>query len=91
MVNEIDLELRKNKEAVTDPLLGKYKHYKNGQLYEVIGKAHHSETCEEMIVYRTLYHSEQFGDNQLWVRPLKMFFEKVIHQGLTVCRFERLE
>lgn len=32
--------------------------------------ARHSETLEEMVVYRALY-----GDGGLWVRPLSMFTE----------------
>lgn len=77
---------------VADPIIcGKYKHYKNEKLYEVIGQARHSETDEEMIVYRALYQCDKFGDNQLWVRSMKMFFENVIHHGKTVSRFQRME
>lgn len=72
-------------------LCGKYRHYKNEQLYEVIGKALHSETQEEMIVYRALYHCDKFGDNQLWIRPMQMFFEKVIHNGQLVPRFQQID
>lgn len=72
-------------------LYGKYKHYKNEKLYEVIGQARHSETLEEMVVYRALYHCDQFGNNQLWVRPKQMFFELVTHNAQTVSRFQRIE
>ena len=68
---------------------GIYKHYK-GNLYEVIGVAHHSETLEEMVVYRALYKS-QLGENSLWVRPLKMFIEYVENNGEKVKRFELIK
>jgi len=60
---------------------GRYRHYK-GRDYEVIGLARHSETEEEMVVYRTLY-----GDFGLWVRPLEMFMETVEVDGQNVPRF----
>lgn len=63
---------------------GKYKHYK-GNLYEVIGVAQHSETLEEMVVYKALYQAE--GEN-LWVRPKAMFLEEVEVGGKKVKRFE---
>jgi len=72
-------------------MCGKYKHYKNGKLYEIIGHARHSETLEDMVLYRALYHCDEFGDNQLWVRPKKMFFEHIMHNGQTVPRFQRIE
>ena len=50
---------------------GRYRHYK-GKEYEVLEVARHSETEEEMVVYRTLY-----GEFGLWVRPLSMFLETV--------------
>lgn len=65
---------------------GKYRHYK-GKLYEVIGVGRHSETLEEMVVYRGLYNSNKFGNRPLWVRPLKMFSETVIVDGEKVPRF----
>lgn len=60
---------------------GRYRHYK-GNEYEVVDVARHSETGEEMVVYRTLY-----GDHSLWVRPLGMFVEDVLVEGQTVPRF----
>ena len=60
---------------------GIYRHYK-GKLYEVIGVAQHSETEEHLVVYRTLY-----GNFDLWVRPLTMFTERIIHEGKNVERF----
>ncbi len=50
---------------------GIYQHY-SGKNYKLIGIARHSETLEELVVYQQLY-----GNNDLWVRPLKMFCETV--------------
>lgn len=63
------------------PRLGKYRHFK-GKLYALIGFAKHSETLEDMVVYRALY-----GDGELWVRPLSMWSERIEHEGKLVCRF----
>ena len=60
---------------------GKYRHYK-GNDYEVIGMATHSETHEQMVVYRPLY-----GEGNLWVRPAAMFAETVVVDGKRVPRF----
>ena len=66
--------------------LGRYRHYK-GKDYEVIGVARHSETREELVVYKALYKGD-FPDGQLWVRPASMFAETVEVDGQTVKRFE---
>ena len=60
---------------------GTYRHYK-GPLYEVYEVARHSETEEELVVYRAIY-----GERGLWVRPLAMFVESVDGRP----RFERVE
>ena len=60
---------------------GRYRHFK-GKEYEVIGLARHSETQEEMVVYRALY-----GDFGLWVRPARMWNETVERDGKTFRRF----
>ena len=61
---------------------GKYKHYK-GNEYVVIGIAKHSETFEELVIYRALY-----GNRDLWVQSLKMFTEEVEFNGKKIQRFE---
>ena len=61
---------------------GKYRHYK-GKDYEVIGVAKHSETLEELVVYRALY-----GNFDLWVRPAKMFLEEIEINGKKMSRFK---
>lgn len=66
---------------------GKYQHYK-GKFYEVISIARHSETLEELVVHKALYDSKKFGRNVLWVRPKKIFCEKVIVSGKKVPRFK---
>lgn len=68
-----------------------YRHFKNAQLYEVIGIAHHSETQEELVVYKALYQTEKHPYGSLWVRPKKMFFETVLHNGKNVPRFQPVE
>ncbi|MEZ4555498.1 MAG: DUF1653 domain-containing protein [Caldilineaceae bacterium] len=54
---------------------GDYRHYK-GKHYRVLGTARHSETEEELVVYRQLY-----GEFGLWVRPAAMFAETVTVDG----------
>ena len=63
---------------------GIYRHYK-GNEYEVRMVARHSETEEEMVVYRALY-----GDYGVWVRPYAMFMERVEVDGEMVDRFRFL-
>ncbi len=65
--------------------LGRYKHFK-GNEYEVIGIAKHSETLEEMVVYKALY-----GDGDIWVRPLSMWDEEIERDGVKKKRFEFIE
>ena len=61
---------------------GIYRHFK-GNRYEVLGVARHSETHEPLVIYRALY-----GDRGLWVRPLGMFTEQVVHEGVAQPRFD---
>lgn len=64
---------------------GRYRHFK-GREYEVLGVAKHSETMEDMVVYRALY-----GEGGLWVRPLSMWNEEVERDGYKGPRFARLD
>lgn len=72
-------------EHATEPRPGIYRHYK-GKIYEVLGTASHSETEEQLVVYRACY-----GKRGLWVRPLAMFTESVTVEGRAVPRFARVE
>lgn len=66
-------------------LPGRYRHFKGGE-YEVLYLARHSETREEMVVYRALY-----GERGIWVRPARMWNETVERDGRTYTRFTRME
>lgn len=64
--------------------IGIYRHYK-GNLYEVIDIAKHSETLEELVLYKALYENLE---SKLWVRPKKMFFEVININGKEISRFK---
>lgn len=61
-----------------------FVHFK-GKRYRLVDFAVDSETLEPVVVYRQLY-----GEEKLWVRPEKMFFESVERNGCSGPRF-RLE
>jgi len=60
---------------------GRYKHFKGGE-YEVIAVARHSESLEQLVVYRPLY-----GERAIWVRPLDMFLDMKEIEGEQLPRF----
>lgn len=64
---------------------GRYRHFK-GNEYEVLYIAHHSETMEDMVVYRALY-----GEEEVWVRPASMWFDTVERDGATYQRFTEIK
>lgn len=64
---------------------GKYRHFKGGE-YEVLGLATHSETREQMVLYRALY-----GEGGLWVRPAAMWNQWVCRDTYEGPRFVYLE
>jgi hypothetical protein len=63
---------------------GRYRHYK-GKIYKVIGIAKHSDTLEQMVVFRSVE-----DERQLWCQPLEEFKGKVRHEGAMVPMFEYL-
>ncbi len=64
---------------------GTYKHFK-GNTYRVVGTARHSETLEELVVYSKLNNPDD-----LWVRPMASFVEKVLIEGTETDRFLFIE
>ena len=67
-------------------MIGKvYRHYK-GNKYKVIAIGKHSESLEELVIYEA-----QYGDNQIWCRPLSMWNEIIDYNGKEVKRFELIE
>ena len=62
-----------------------FQHFKGGK-YKYIHSAFDSETQERMVVYQALY-----GAKAYWVRPEKMFFEKVTREGKTFNRFTEID
>lgn len=64
---------------------GRYRHFK-GNEYELLYVARHSETMEEMVVYRALY-----GEGGIWVRPASMWNEIVERDGKTYRRFTKID
>jgi len=64
---------------------GKYRHFK-GKEYEVLYLAKHSETMEDLVVYRALY-----GDYGIWVRPAYMWNEEIERDGKKFRRFEYID
>jgi len=58
-----------------------YRHYK-GQFYHVLDVAKHTETEEELVIYRAMY-----GERLMWARPLSMFTGNVEINGGVQRRF----
>ncbi|MDO4462143.1 MAG: YqiA/YcfP family alpha/beta fold hydrolase [Bacteroidia bacterium] len=62
-----------------------FQHFKGG-MYKFVSTAFDSETEERVVVYQALY-----GDNAIWVRREKMFFEMVERDGKRFSRFVEVE
>lgn len=65
--------------------LGRYRHFK-GNFYQVLHLAKHSETQELLVVYQP-----EYGEKEIWVRPLDMFDEMIEREGKTLKRFSKVE
>ena len=68
---------------------GLYKHYK-GNIYEVLFLGKESDTEKDVVIYRGLYNSKEFGKNPVWVRSMKAFAERVKVNGKLVDRFKSI-
>ena len=62
-----------------------FQHFKGGK-YRFVHTAFDSETQDRMVVYQALY-----GEQKYWIRPEKMFFEKVTRDGRTFSRFTEID
>ena len=62
-----------------------YEHYK-GKCYRILCVGRNSETLEESMVYQA-----QYGDNDVWIRPLNMFLEKIDLDEQVQPRFKRIK
>jgi hypothetical protein len=61
-----------------------YRHYK-GNLYVLVCEGRHSETHEELVVYR-----DARNPRKVWVRPKGMFFDSIHLDGEDIPRFQRV-
>lgn len=78
---------------------GIYRHFKynpegieNNYTYEVIGSAIHSETEEELVIYKPLYQTDfvQGQGFDFCARPLKNFLEEIERDGKKMKRFSKV-
>lgn len=61
-----------------------FRHFKGGK-YKLVAIGQDSESLENVVVYQALY-----GDLQIWVRPMDMFFGTVERDGHAIKRFTEI-
>ncbi len=66
------------------------QHYKGKQM-KILAVARHTEDNTLYVVYQKLYNCERFGDRAIVIRPIKMFLENVLVNGVELPRFKVLE
>ncbi|XQW83504.1 DUF1653 domain-containing protein [Thalassotalea piscium] len=64
--------------------LGRYQHFK-GQYYQALHLAKDSETEAVYVVYQP-----EYGEKEIWIRPLSMFNEIVVRDGKSIQRFTKV-
>lgn len=82
------------KESTIYPQIGQvYRHYKStggsNHTYEIVGIAKHSETEEELVIYKPLFDAEStwLWNAQFAARPVSMRFEQMNIDGIMRPRF----
>ena len=67
----------------------------NMYLYEIIGTARHTETSEELMIYKPLYYTDCIKGVLYAAKPLSMFTSEVDHEKYPNIkqkyRFEKVE
>ena len=76
-------EFLKNTENRELKLMQKFKHYRNGKIYTIIGFGYSVDLDEEVVIYQDI-------ECQVWVRMKKKFNESVVYNENLVNRFELL-
>jgi len=88
-----EVDRKEENDAIAEQVKpGTYRNFR-GKLFVVEPEnlVHHSETTQEMIVYRALFSMKDFGQNSLWVLPKDLFLSQVTVAGEKIPRFQYLE
>jgi hypothetical protein len=68
-----------------------YQHFK-GKHYEIVTVGRSSEDpAVQLVVYKALYDTPEFGKNSIWVRPYTMFTQTVMLDGQIIPRFKKVD